>query len=225
MIKSSQLRYITGAYFSGMGYYSEISPEVPGINYKPDVLAIKPIPKEVSLRFDKGGAPVGIIYQLKRNLWTSTKDILEKSGLERNFVNGVLREAEENNWIKKQVDPSGDFSWKIDKYRVPASECLMIMCAAEQPLEALKAIDVLAGCYSKAYLAFPYHVDDVFLHECTHHMTGVMIFNETTASFITKLPAKRQKITNFKAYASICERTIISHTIMNPKNSTYLHKS
>ncbi len=220
MIKSDQLRYITGAYLSGKGYYSEISPEIPDASHMPDVLAIKPLMKEVKLRFEKGGAPVGIIYPLKKTKWTPMEYILQETRLDHSFVTGVLHEAEENNWIKKRVEPDGSFSWKIDNYRVPASECLMIMCGAEQPLEALAILDELAGCYNKAYLAFPYHVDDGFIHECAHHTAGVMVFNERTASFLTRLPAKRQKITNLKAYASICEKTVINHTIMNGKNVT-----
>ena len=63
MIKSDQLRYIAGAYLSGKGYYSEISPEVPDVVHTPDVMAVKPRARDVILRSEKGGAPVGIIYR------------------------------------------------------------------------------------------------------------------------------------------------------------------
>lgn len=213
MIKSDHLRYIVGAYLSGRGYYSEISPEVPDAAFAPDVVAIKPRMNEVKLRFEKGGAPVGIIYLLLENEWLSTEEILRETHFERAFAIGVLDEAKENGWVKKKVGPGGCASWALDLYKIPATECLMVMSAAEKPSDSLEALDELSGSYDKGYLAFPYPVDDGFLHKCSHHKTGVMVFDQKTASILIQLTAKRQKITNLKAYASVCESAVINHSI------------
>jgi len=214
MIKSDQLRYIAGAYLSGKGYYSEIFPEVPDAVHAPDVMAVKPRARDVIMRSEKGGAPVGIIYLLKAKEWTSMEAVLQKTGFERTFVHNILEEARENGWVKSRVDADGRTSWATDGYRIPASECLMVWCAADKPGRALAALDELAGCYDRGYLAFPYLVDDRFLHECSHHDTGVMVFEERTAGFIIQLPAKRQKITKIKAYASLCEQAVVNHNVM-----------
>ena len=214
MIKSDQLRYIAGAYLSGKGYYAEISPEVPDAVDTPDILAVKPRARDVNLRFEKGGAPVGIIYLLEKNKWTPMEEVLRKTGFERTFVCNVLDEAKENGWVKSRVGTDGGSSWAIDGYRIPVSECLMVMCAADKPSRALSALDELAGCYDKGYLVFPYPVDDRFLHDCSHHNTGVMVFDEKIACFLIQLPAKRQKITKIKAYSSLCEKAVINHNVM-----------
>jgi hypothetical protein len=214
MIKSDQLRYITGAYLSGKGYYSEISPEVPDASHTPDVLAIKPLMKEVKLRFEKGAAPVGIIYMLRLDEWMRAEDIIKDTGFESNLVYGILDEAKENGWVKSKSGPDGRVSWTIDKYRSPISECLMIMCAAEKTSQSIEILDALSGCYDKGYLVFPYRLDERFLHDCSHHGIGVMVFDEKTVSIKVQLRAKRQRITKLKAYASICEKTVINHHIM-----------
>ena len=215
MIKTDQLRYIAGAYLSGKGYYAEISPEVPGAVHTPDVLAVKPRVRDVMLRLEKGGAPVGIIYLLKENEWTPVEEVLRKTGFERAFVCNILDEARENGWVKSRVETDGGISWATGAYRIPVSECLMVMCAADQPSGALAALDELAGCYDKGYLAFPYPVDDRFLHDCSHHKAGVMVFNEKIARFLIQLPARRRKISNIKAYASLCEKAVINHQVIN----------
>jgi hypothetical protein len=214
MIKAVQLSYITGAYFSGKGYYCEISPEIPDFTCSPDVIAIKPRLPDVRLRFEKGGAPVGLIYLLWPKKWISTELILKKTGYKQSFVESVLKEAEENGWIKSRMDSQGKPGWEIDKYRVPASECLMVMCAAENPEDALKTLDALAGAYHRAYLTFPYPVDKKFVHECEHHGIGIMVFNEEAASFHVQLPAVRRRVTAVKAYSSLCEKIVLSHNMV-----------
>jgi len=218
MIKSDQLKYIAGAYLSGKGYYAEISPEIPDSVYMPDVLAVKPRVRDVKLRFEKGGAPVGIIYLLKKNEWTPLEDVLRLTGFERTFVCNVLDEAKEYGWVKSKVETGGGSSWATDGYRIPASECLMVMCAADKPSQSLAALDELAGCYDKGYLTFPYPVDDRFLHDCSHHDIGVMVFDEKIACLLIQLTAKRQKITKFKAYASVCEKAVLNHNVMMAGN-------
>ena len=214
MIKSDQLRYIAGAYLSGKGYYSEISPEVPDAIHAPDVMAVKPRARDVKLRSEKGAAPVGIIYLLKASEWMSTEEILQRTGFERNFVFNILGEERENGWVKSRGDDDGGTMWATDGYRIPASECLMVLCAADKPGRALAALDELSGCYDKGYLAFPYRVDSGFLHECSRHDTGVMVFEERTAGFLIQLPAKRHKITKIKAYASLCEQAVVNHNMI-----------
>jgi len=215
MIKTDQLRYIAGAYLSGKGYYAEISPEVPGAVHTPDVLAVKPRLRDVMLRLEKGAAPAGIIYLLKENEWTPMEEVLRKTGFERAFVCNILDEARENGWVKSRVETDGGISWATGAYRIPVSECLMVMCAADMPSRAFSALDELAGCYDKGYLAFPYPVDDRFLHDCSHHKAGVMVFNEKIARFLIQLPARRRKISNIKAYASLCEKAVINHQLIS----------
>jgi hypothetical protein len=213
MIKAEQLSYITGAYLSGKGYYSEISPEVPDTVCRPDLVAVKPTMKDVKLRFEKGGAPVGIIYVLLKTEWLSTEEILQYTGFDREFVASVLDEANSNGWVKKKAGTSGSDNWEQDLYRIPATECLMIMSAAEKPSDALEALHELHGSYDKGYLVFPYPVDDAFLNRCSDQKTGVMVFDRKTASILIQLAAKRQKITKLKAYASVCESAVINHSI------------
>ncbi|MDD5171114.1 MAG: hypothetical protein PHN75_20020, partial [Syntrophales bacterium] len=181
MIKDAQLKYIIGAYFSGKGYCCETSPEVPDSNCSPDVIAIKPRAKEVKLRLEKGGAPAGLISGLTRKRWTPEHEIVKKTGYPAAFVGSVLREAEENGWVKSK-ESNGHFSWAINSYRVPASRCLMIMSAAEGPEKALATLRALKGCYHQGYLAFPYRVDEKFLSRCRRLGAGVMVFDEKAAS-------------------------------------------
>jgi hypothetical protein len=213
MIKADQLIYVTGAYLSGKGYYSEISPEVPDASCRPDLVAVKPRMKDVKLRFEKGGAPVGIIYGLLKNEWISTEEILRYTGFDRTFVTGVLSEANGNGWVKKRAGPNGSANWALDQYKIPVTECLMVMSAAERPSDALEALHELQGSYDKGYLVFPFPVDDGFLNKCSGQKTGVMVFDRKTASILIQLAAKRRKITKLKAYASVCESAVINHSI------------
>ena len=178
---------------------------------------LNPGATEVKLRLEKGAAPVGIIYMLRSNEWMPAEDILRETGFERNLVYGILDEAKENGWVKSRVEPDGRACWTIDKYRIPASECIMIMCAAEKPSAAIDVLNELSGCYDKGYLIFPYRVDERFLHDCSHNNTGVMVFDERTASINIQLRAKRQRITRPKVYASLCEKTVINHIMVIAK--------
>jgi hypothetical protein len=213
MISADQLSYITAAYLSGRGYYSEISPEVPDSVCRPDLVAVKPRIKDVKLRFEKGGAPVGLIYVLLKNEWLSIEEIVQSTGFGRSFVAGVLDEANDNGWVKKKVGPNGSANWALGLYKIPVSECLMVMSAAEKPSDALEVLHELQGSFDKGYMAFPYQVDDGFLDKCSNQKTGVMVFDQKTASILIQLAAKRQKITKLKAYASVCESAVINHSI------------
>ena len=132
----------------------------------------------MKLRFEKGGAPVGIIYVLMENGRLSTEDIVRHTGFERTFVAGLLDEANGNGWVKKKAGPNGSDNWELDLYGIPATECLMVMSAAEKPSDALKALYELHGSYDKGYLVFPYPVDDGFLKKCSDQKTGVMVFDQ-----------------------------------------------
>jgi hypothetical protein len=213
MIRADHLRYITAAYLSGKGYYCELSPEVPDAACRPDLVAVKPRMKDVKLRFEIGGAPVGLIYMLLTNKWLSTEEILRHTGFDRSFIADVLDEANGNGWVKKKAGLNGSTDWALSLYKIPASECLMVMSAAEEPSAALGALHELQGSFDKAYLVFPYPIDDGFLNKCADQKTGVMVFDPKIADILIQLAAKRQKITKLKAYASVCESAIINHSI------------
>lgn len=212
MIKAKQLRLVAGAYLSGMGYYVEILPEIPDTDLKPDVIGIKPKLEEVKLRLkNKGGAPTGFMYLLSEDEWISTESIVEKTGFDEDFVIAVLRDSEEDGWVKSKTELEGKVFWKIYGYRLPAEECVMMCCGPEDPLGALDVLERLKGCFNRGYLLFPYQVDGEFLDRCSQREIGVLVFDERIVSFMEALAAKHFNIKNFKAYSSICEKIVVDN--------------
>jgi len=211
MIKAKQLRGIAGAYFSGMGYYVEVLPEIPDTDLKPDVVGIKPKPKDVKLRVKKGAAPVGILYLLKQDEWMPTESIVEKTRFDEGFVKAVLRDSEEDGWVKSKDEPEDKVSWRIDGYRVPAEECVMMCCGPEDPLGALDVLEKLKGCFNRGYLLFPYQVDGEFLDRCSQADLGVLVFDERIACFRETIAAKHIDINNFRVYSSVCEKIVVDN--------------
>lgn len=215
MIKAKQLRVVAGAYLSGMGYCVEILPEIPNIDLKPDAIGIKPRLEDVKLRLkNKGGAPTGFMYLLSEDEWISTESIVEKTGFNEGFVKAVLRDSEEDGWVKSKTEPEGKVFWKIDGYRLPAEECVMMCCGSEDPLGALDVLERLKGCFNRGYLLFPYQVDGEFLDKCSQREIGVLVFDERIVSFMEALAAKHFEIKNFKVCSSICEKIIVDNYVI-----------
>ena len=215
MIKAKQLQVVAGAYLSGMGYYVETSPEIPNIDLKPDVVGIKPKLEQIKLRLEnKGGAPTGFLYLLSEDEWTPTESIVEKSGFNEDFVKAVLRDSEDDGWIKSKNEPGDKVFWKIDRYRLPAEECVMMCCGAEDALGALNVLDGLKGCFNRGYVLFPYQVDEEFLDRCFQSEIGVLFFDERIVSFREMVPAKHLEIKNFKTYSTICEKIVVDNYVM-----------
>lgn len=215
MIKAKQLRVIAGAYLSGMGYYVEILPEIPNTDLKPDVVGIKPKLEDVKLRVEnKGGAPTGFTHLLSEDEWVSTESIVEKAGLNEGFVKAVLRDSEEDGWVKSKNGSDGKVFWKIDNYRLPAEECVMMCCGPEDPLGALDVLERLKGCFNRGYLLFPYQVDREFLDRCSQREIGVLVFDERIVSFMEALAAKHFEIKNFKAHSTVCEKMVVDNYVI-----------
>ncbi len=214
MIKATQLRVVAGAYLSGMGYYVEILPEIPDTDLKPDVIGIKPRLKDVKLRLQKGGAPTGFMYLLSEDKWMPTESIVEKTGFDEGFVKAVLRDSEEDGWIKSKNEPGGKVFWKIDGYRLPAEECVMMCCGPEDPLGALDILEGLKGCFNRGYVLFPYQVDGEFLDRCSQGEVGVLVFDERVTCFRETIAAKHFDIKDFKAYYSICEKIVVDNCVI-----------
>ena len=214
MIKAKQLRVVAGAYLSGMGYYVEILPEIPDTELRPDVIGVKPMLKDVKLRLEKGGAPTGFMYLLSEDKWMPTESIVEKTRFDEGFVKAVLRDSEEDGWIKSKNEPGGKVFWKIDGYRLPAEECVMMCCAPEDPLGALDILETLKGCFNRGYLLFPYQVDGEFLDRCSQAGVGVLVFDERIVSFIEAMAAKHFDIKNFKVYSATCEKIVVDNYVI-----------
>lgn len=215
MIKAKQLRVVAGAYLSGMGYYVEVLPEIPNTALKPDVIGIKPKLEQVKLRLEnKGGAPTGFLHLLSEDEWTPTESIVEKTGFNEDFVKAVLRDSEEDGWIKSKSEPEGKTFWKIDGYRLPAEECVMMCCGPEDPLGALDILESLKGCFNRGYLIFPYQVDREFLDRCFQKDIGVLVFDERIVCFREIVPATHLAIKNFKDYSTICEKMVVDNYVM-----------
>lgn len=214
MIKAKQLRVVAGAYLSGMGYYVEILPEIPDTELRPDVIGIKPRLKDVKLRLEKGGAPAGFTHLLSEDKWMPTESIVEKTGFDAGFVKAVLRDSEEDGWVKSRMESDGKVSWKIDSYRLPAEECVMMCCGPEDPLGALDILETLKGCFNRGYVLFPYQVDGEFLDRCSQAGVGVLVFDERIACFRETIAAKHCDIKDFKAYCSICEKIVVDNCVI-----------
>ena len=214
MIKATQLRVVAGAYFSGMGYYVEVLPEIPDTDLKPDVIGIKPKLEDVRLRLEKGGAPAGFTYLLSEDEWMPTESIVEKTRFDEGFVKAVLQDSEEDGWVKSKMESDGKVSWKIDSYRLPAEECVMMCCAPEDPLGALDILETLKGCFNRGYLLFPYQVDGEFLDRCSQAGVGVLVFDERITCFRETIAAKHFDIKDFKAYCSICEKIVVDNCVI-----------
>lgn len=214
MIKAKQLRVVAGAYLSGMGYYVEILPEIPDTELRPDVIGIKPRLKDVKLRLEKGGAPAGFTHLLSEDKWMPTESIVEKTGFDEGFVKAVLQDSREDGWIKSKNEPGGKVFWKIDGYRLPAEECVMMCCGPEDPLGGLDILEGLKGCFNRGYLLFPYQVDGEFLDVCSQRQVGVLVFDERIVSFIEALAAKHFDIKSFRVYSSMCEKIVVDNCVI-----------
>lgn len=214
MIKAKQLRVVAGAYLSGMGYYVEILPEIPNTDLKPDVIGIRPRLKDVKLRLEKGGAPAGFTYLLSEDKWMPTEAIVEKTGFDEGFVKAVLRDSEEDSWVKSKMESDGKVSWKIDGYRLPAEECVMMCCGPEDPLGALDILERLKGCFNRGYVLFPYQVDGEFLDRCSQAGVGVLVFDERITCFVEALAARHLDIENLGVYCSTCEKIVVDNCVI-----------
>jgi len=103
-------------------------------------MAVKPRARDVIMRSEKGGAPVGIIYLLKAKEWTSMEAVLQKTGFERTFVHNVLEEARENGWVKSRVDADGRTMERIGPF--PGAKSLPNVLARRRPNRGMEGLTV-----------------------------------------------------------------------------------
>lgn len=164
-------------------------------------------------RLERGAAPVGILYLLDKEQWVSTRFVMEQTGFPGDFVLSALTDGEKEGWLISRKDHQDELSWKIKNYDVPASECIFLCCATENPSQAINILLGLKGTYHKGYLVFPYDVADNFIHDCQHKGIGILVFDEPYSQFRATLKAPRQEITATRAYYSICEKSIINFYI------------
>lgn len=125
-----------------------------------------------------------------------------------------LRDGEEEGWVKSKNESEGRVFWKIDSYRLPTEECVMMCCGPEDPLGGLDILEGLKGCFNRGYLLFPYQVDGELLDRCSQAGVGVLVFDERIVSFIEALAAKHFDIENFRVYSSTCEKLVVDNCVI-----------
>jgi len=112
-----------------------------------------------------------------------------------------LRDGEQEGWVKSKNESEGRVFWKIDSYRLPAEECVMMCCGPEDPLGALDVLERVKGCFNRGYLLFPYQLDGEFLDKCLKRDIGVLLFDERITFFREIIVAQHHEIKDFKAYS------------------------
>ncbi len=212
-MNTKYLNLITGAYFSGKGYLVELQPDIVGDGLKPDIIAVKPIERLLRLRIERGAAPAGILHLLDKKKEKSIDYIIRETGYREDFVRSVLKDSEKEGWVESKNAAGGKVTWVIKDYAVPVRECVYVCCGLEHPLRAVDILKQFRGSYHKGYIVFPYSIDDKFLHDCHHEDIGVLVFDEKRAGFYEPVKAHRLKITNKKAFYSVCEKIIVNHCV------------
>jgi len=212
-MNATHLKLITGAYFSGKGYLIDLHPDADETGLKPDIIVVKPVKRLLHKRMERGAAPAGLLHLLDKKSWRSLDYIIAETGYRADFIQAVLGDAEKAGWVESKSDAAGRPEWMIKDYVAPVSECIYVCCGIEDPLAARDILGKTRGCYHRAYMVFPYYVNDALLHDCRRDELGVLVFDEKSGCFDEQLRAHRLKITDRKTFLAISEKIVTNHCV------------
>lgn len=208
MINEKGLRIAGAVHLSTLGYYVEVLPEVVSYSFRPDVVGILPRLRDLKERERLGTPPAGLLYLLCQKKWMSLEEITKATSYPVNFVQSVLKEGEENGWIRSQLDDKGIRLWSIGQYQIPVKECVMLLCGARDANSCLNALEEMRGCYHKGIILFPYPVTPEFMDLCFTKGIGIFRYYERIAYFDVVLPPERQEVKADRQYISLCEKIL-----------------
>ena len=196
------LSLAVAVYLSSQGYYVVLQPEIPGKNYSPDIAAIKPRLSELKNRADIGLIPPEIAYTLDDVEWVKEDTVMDETKLGIDSLKDLMDNC--SNWVESRAE-SGVKYWRLKGYQIPSRECLMVNCGFEKPTRAIRTLRDLKDCCNRAFLVFPFYVDEVFLDHCVDSGVGLQIFHQEVGFFRELIPAEFDEVTNSKSYRYLCE--------------------
>lgn len=189
-------------HLSSQGYYVVLQPEIPGKKYRPGVSAIKPRLSELKKRSEKGFIPPEIAYTLGDDDWVDEETIMQETKMDIESLRDLTSKC--SGWVESRFE-SGIKYWRLKDYQVPSRECVMVNCGFENPVRAIRTLRDLKDCCNRAYLVFPFYVDDVFLDHCVESDVGLQVFHPEVGFFKELIPAEFEDIKNPKSYRYLCE--------------------
>ncbi len=196
------LSLAVAVYLASQGYYVVLQPEIPGKKYRPSVAAIKPRLSELKKRAERGSVPPEIAYTLDDLEWVEEETIMKETKLGNDSIKDLMDNC--SSWVESRAE-SGVTYWRLKGYQIPSRECLMVNCGFEKPTRAIRTLRDLKDCCNRAYLVFPFYVDEVFLDHCVDSGVGLQIFHREVGFFRELIPAEFGEVTNPKSYRYLCE--------------------
>ncbi len=98
--------------------------------------------------------------------------------------------------------------WAIDDYTPPVKECVMFFSGMERAQEALDALDLLQGCYNRAFVLFPYEITVDFIDMCFNRGIGILHYYEGIAYFDHVLQSEWMPTQPDRRYLTVCEKIL-----------------
>ena len=204
-ITEEVLGLAVAVHLSSMGYYTILKPEIRGKKYSPSVAAIKPRLGELKKRADRGLIPPIIAYSLDDSEWVEEDTLVREAELGIDSLENLLKEC--SGWVERRVE-GGVTYLRLKDYLVPSRECVMVNCGYENPIRAIRTLRDLKDCCNRAYLVFPFYVDEVFMDHCVDSGVGLQVFHGELGFFKELVPAEFDEVTNLKSFRYLCELVI-----------------
>ncbi|MFX1357033.1 MAG: hypothetical protein ACFFA8_07075 [Promethearchaeota archaeon] len=204
MISEKVLCAAAAAFFSSQGYFVRRNFEIPE-KKTVDIICIMPRLSDLKNRIkSKYFVPSGILYTLIGQGWKNAEEIAIETNSNILFINSALEEISEDGWVEKKKE-SNKILWRLKNYRIPSKDCVIAHCKYRECMEFLEKLSDFDGYYNKAYLIFPYPIDEEFMDLCHEKGVGIMIFYENVGFFKELIPPEFKEITGLKTYANLCE--------------------
>ncbi|MBS7249085.1 MAG: hypothetical protein KIH08_00620 [Candidatus Freyarchaeota archaeon] len=200
-ITEEVLSLVVAATLASQGYYVCLQPEVLGKRYKPSVAAIKPTLSELKKRVERGVIPPEIVYYLDDELWTGEANLLSETKEDRFSFREFL---DNSTWVEKRIDGESVYL-RLRDYHVPSRECVMVNCGFGNPIRAVRTLRELRDCCNRAYLVFPFYVDEDFLDHCVDSGVGFQVFHREVGLLKEIVPAEFEEAKNRRSFRYLCE--------------------
>jgi len=200
-ITEEVLSLVVAATLASQSYYVCLQPEILGKKYRPSVAAIKPRLSELKKRVERGVIPPEIVYYLDDEQWTGETNLTSETK-EGGFSYGEF--LGNSPWVEKKVD-GGAIYWRLRDYQIPSRECVMVNCGFENPIRAVRTLRELKDCCNRAYLVFPFYVDEDFLDHCVDSGVGFQVFHREVGLLKELVPAEFEEVKNHKSFRFLCE--------------------
>jgi len=181
--------------------------ELPGKNLKMDVVAIRPIVRELKRRLKHGVPPIGILRHLMDGQFHTTEDLARKAGMDAEVISKILSQKTDSGWIER-INKNGRTLWRIKDYRVPAKEVIFVCCDYRNLNKMVQKLQQCTTCCNKLYAAFPYDIDKETTEALGRMGIGVLVINHKTGAVREVQPLFPRNSKDINIVMTVCEIVI-----------------